>query len=134
MTEMSTLKKQFLNLYQMALADSKLEVSELELLYKIGEEKGIPVTEIDDIIIHPDLVEDFKPETVIEKVECLYDLARIAVADGNVDENERKLLNSFAHKFDFKEENIPLIVQFLVDEAISGTPISDINKVVMENL
>jgi uncharacterized tellurite resistance protein B-like protein len=128
------LKGHFLNLYHMALADNEVDNKELEMLYKIGDEKGITKTEIDSVLFTSDSVKFILPETVLEKIESLYDLARIAWADGKIDENEERIMQVFSRKFGFEDENIPTIIQFLLDEAKKGTSKEDIFKIVTENL
>jgi len=128
------LKGHFLNLYHMALADDHIESSELEMLYKIGDENGISKNEIESVLLQPDSVKYIVPELVLEKIESLFDFARIACADGNIDGNETALMHFFTKKFGFQEENIPTIVQFLLDEALKGTSKENIFQIVTENL
>lgn len=128
------LKNHFLNLYHMALSDTEIDASELTLIYLIGEEKGITKEEINAVVLQPDSIRFYFPETVFEKVDSLFDLARIAWADGIIDDNERKLLNLFAKKFGFEDENIPTIVQLLLDEVKKGTTRDELLKIVTNNI
>jgi len=128
------LKAHFLNLYHMALSDTEIDTRELEMLYLIGEEKGITKTEINSVVLAPDTIKFVAPETILEKIGYLYDFARIAWADGRIDENEKRLLKMFSEKFEFVKENIPSIVQFLLDEAQKDTPKEEVFKIVNENL
>lgn len=128
------LKAHFLNLYHMALSDTEIDTRELEMLFLIGEEKGISKTEINSVVLEPDTIKFVAPETILEKIECLYDFARIAWADGRIDENEKRLLKMFSLKFDFIEENIPAIIQFLLDAAQKNTPKEEVLKIVNESL
>ena len=130
----TTLKGHFLNLYHMALSDAEVDTTELEMLYKIGEEKGVSRIEIDEVVIRPDTIKFSPPESVLEKIESLYDFARIAWADGKIDENEERVLTMFCTKFGFEKENVPTIVKFLLDEAQKETSKQDIFKIVSENL
>jgi hypothetical protein len=130
----TTLKGHFLNLYHMALSDAEVDTTELEMLYKIGEEKGVSRIEIDEVVIRPHTIKFSPPESVLEKIESLYDFARIAWADGKIDENEERVLTMFCTKFGFEKENVPIIVKFLLDEAQKGTSKQDIFKIVSENL
>jgi len=134
MTLESTLKGHFLNLYHMALSDAEVDTTELAMLYKIGEEKGVSKNEIDDVVVRPDTIKFTSPESVLEKIESLYDFARIAWADGKIDENEERVLCMFCSKFGFENENVPIIVKFLLDEAQKGTSKEDVFKIVSENL
>lgn len=130
----TTLKGHFLNLYHMALSDAEVDTTELEMLYKIGEEKGVSRIEIDEVVIRPDTIKFSPPESVLEKIESLYDFARIAWADGKIDENEERVMTMFCKKFGFEKENVPTIVKFLLDEAHKGTSKEEILKIVTENL
>ncbi|MEY5069835.1 MAG: hypothetical protein RLZ47_1697, partial [Bacteroidota bacterium] len=95
----SKLKGHFLNLYHLALSDAEVDTTELTMLYKIGEERGVLRSEIDDILIRPDRIKFSPPETVFEKIESLYDFARIILADGKIDENEERVMSMFCIKF-----------------------------------
>ncbi len=128
------LKSHFLNLYHLALSDSEIDVLELKMLYQIGEERGIALAQIQDVVLRPDTVRFSFPETVIEKIECLYDFARIAWADGKIDSNEQRVLQMFCSKFDFEEDNIPTLSQFLLDEAEKGTSTEQLLKIVSEHI
>lgn len=130
----TTLKGHFLNLYHMAISDAQIDTSELEMLYKIGEEKGVSRNEIDEVVIRPDTIKFSSPTSVIEKIESLYDFARIAWADGQIDENEERVMTMFCIKFGFEKENVPTIVKFLLDEAQKETSKEEIFKIVNENL
>lgn len=128
------LKSHFLNLYHLALSNSEIDVLELEMLYRIGEEHGVSPTQIQEIVLRPDMVRFSFPETDIEKVKCLYDFARIVWADGIVHLEQRSLFYKFCSKFGFEEDNIPMIVQFLLDEAEKGTSTEELLKIVSENM
>jgi hypothetical protein len=128
------LKSHFLNLYHLALSDSDVDVLELVLLYRIGEERGISSNQIQEVILRPDTVQFSFPETYLEKVIGLYDFERIAWADGKIDANERRLLNMFCSRFGFEETNIPALTQFLFDEAQKGTSTEQLLEIVSENI
>lgn len=118
----------------MALSDAEVDPKELAMLYRIGEEKGVSKAEIDEVVIRPDKIKFTSPKTLFEKIECLYDIAKIAWADGKIDENELHVLQMFCKKFGFEIENIPAIVQFLLDQAVKGTSTEDVMKIVSENM
>ena len=130
----TTLKGHFLNLYHMAISDAEVDTTELEILYKIGEERGVSRNEIDEVVVRPDTIKFSPPESVLEKIESLYDFAKIAWADGKIDENEERVMTMFCSKFGFEKENVPTIVKFLLEEAQKGTSKEEIFKIVSENL
>ncbi len=127
-------KGHFLNLYHIALSDAEIDTTELELLYKIGERRGVSKEDIDTTILQPDAIKFTSPETVLEKIDCLYDFALIAWADGKIDPHEKRLFEVFCTKFGFQDENIPTITQFLFEEAEKGTSRENVLLTVSKNL
>ncbi|MCA2538951.1 MAG: hypothetical protein IM550_06830 [Microcystis sp. M54BS1] len=132
MTEI--LKSHFLNLYAMALSDTQIDTVELETLYKIGEEKGIEKSEIDEIILKPDQVKFAFPNSLDEKIIYLYDFAKIILADGVVDKNERNTLELFCTRFGFEEDNISKIADFLIASAKENLDVNSLLQIINENL
>ncbi|GAB4206480.1 MAG: hypothetical protein Fur0023_16370 [Bacteroidia bacterium] len=129
------LKNHFLNLCLLALSDEHMDTTEIEKLYQIGEEKGISKEEITEIILNPNQASDINmPQDVFTKVEYLYDFAQIIIADGVVDEREIKMMENFCNQFGFKQENIPSIIQFLIEEAKNNTPKHHVLEQVKEAL
>ena len=115
------LKSHFLNLYSLALADTHVDTIELEMLFKLGEERGVVREDIEELILNPDKVKPFVPEDTLTKVEYLYDFVKIILADGIIDEREEATLKKFCLQFGFEEENIPTIMKFLIEEGKKGT-------------
>ncbi|HEX7846258.1 MAG TPA: hypothetical protein VF476_10705, partial [Chitinophagaceae bacterium] len=91
----------FLNLYSMALSDSEFDEKEIAVLYRLGEEKGIPKETIDSMLLNPPPAGNlYVPHTLIEKIEYLYDYAKMILADGVVHADEINTLEKFCIKFD----------------------------------
>jgi hypothetical protein len=130
----STLKSHFLNLYSIALSDTQIDTVELELLFNFGIKRGIEKEEIEKIILNPHLVKFSIPDDVLEKIEYLYEFAVMIWADGKVDDYERETLFKFCEKFGFESENIPSIVEFLLEEANKETSLEEIYEMVKQNL
>lgn len=129
------LKAHFLNLYHMALCDVEFRESELVLLYSIGAEKGISKEDIDSIILSPNLVSfNIQNINVIERIEYLFDFAKIIWADKKIMDKEIELMKYFAKIFEFKKENIDAVVKFLLDEIKKGTSKEEVLKIVQENI
>jgi hypothetical protein len=118
----------------MAISDSNADMRELELLYKIGEARGINRKEIDELLLAPNQVGLSQPQSILEKIDYLYDLSLIAWADGTVDPSERRALELFCKRFGFKDENIIQICEFLLDEASRNTPKEKLLQTVSQNL
>ena len=118
----------------MALADSTFDEKEIAVLYKIGAERQIAKETIDSMLLSPPLAEDlYLPDTLSEKVEYLYDYAKMLLADGVVHENEVKTLEKFCAKFHFEEKNIPMITQLLIEAARNNIAKSELVNFVTQN-
>lgn len=119
------LKWHFFNLYCMALSDNDFDPKEAELLYKIGLEHGLDKNMIDEIAItsglHPET-----PQTLEEKVTYLYDLTRMAWADGKIEEEERQMLIKNTIRFGFKEENKEIIVDYFLESVKDGKSLTQV--------
>jgi hypothetical protein len=128
------LKTHFLNLYQMALSDSQIDIRELETLYRIGEARGVGRTDIDALLLQPGPANFSPPDTILEKVDCLYDLCLIAWADGVLDQDEKQTLELYCSRFGFRDENIAIICEFLLEKASKGTPKEQVLSTVSQSL
>jgi hypothetical protein len=129
-----TLKSHFLNLYSLALADTQIDTTELETLYELGQQRGVLKEEIDQLILNPENVKPFIPQDTLTKVECLYDFVKIILADGIVDDREKEMLEKFCFQFGFEEQNIPIIMEFLIEEGKKGTDRATIIEQVKQTL
>lgn len=117
------LKSHFLSLYCMIVADQDVSTLELTELYRIGKEHyGLSDKEI-NFAITTDGTGFYNPEKMEDKIRYLYELALIASADGKIENEEKLLLEKYALKFDFLEENIDSIIDFLLNNAMQkNTP------------
>ena len=113
------LKIHFLRLYQMAFADDNFDVLELKMLYNFAEERGLSKDQLNEILLNPQQ-ESVIPESLDKKIEYLYDLALMIWADGIVTEDEKNTLKKYCLKFDFLEENIDDLCEFLLENAKSN--------------
>ena len=119
------LKSHFLSLYCLTVSDNDVHPDELKTLYQIGLEYGISKEEIQSIVMSPNtaLIE---PNTIEEKVAYLYNLTRIASADGKIVQEEKDLIGKYAIKFGFPEANALAIVDYFIDSLAKGKTIMDI--------
>ncbi|WP_425236979.1 hypothetical protein [Ulvibacterium sp.] len=119
------LRSHFLRLYQIAFTDDNFDVLELQMLYKFAEERGISKDQLNDILLHPS--QDSKIPTSLEgKIEYLYDLALMIWADGLATDDEVNTLRKYCLKFDFEEENVNDICEFLLENAKSNIPLKEL--------
>lgn len=119
------LKSHFLRLYQIAFTDDNFDVLELQMLYKFAEERGISKDQLNDILLHPSQ-DSIIPKSLEGKIEYLYDLALMIWADGIVTDDEVNTLRKYCLKFDFEEENVRDICEFLLENAKANIPLKEL--------
>jgi len=111
------LKGHFLNLYMIALSDNNFDEKELEVILKIGEEKGISAKEFEEIILNPTSIKIKVPEDFESKLRLLFDFARVIWSDGKIEEDERLAFLKFSDKFGFKDEEGVELFNWLIELA-----------------
>lgn len=110
------MKSHFLRLYQMAFSDDSFHVLEMQMLYKFAQERGVTKEQLNDILLNPSHDSSI-PNTIEKRVEYLYDLAKMIWADEEVTEDEYITLKKYCRKFEFLEENITKLADYLLDSA-----------------
>lgn len=118
-------KWHFFNLYCLALSDEQFDLTELHTLYSIGVEHGITPEQINQLALTAN-IKPTVPETTEEKVECLYDLARMAWADGKIEPEEREIIKKCVLRYDFLPENATDIVDYFIDSVKKNKSKKDI--------
>jgi len=111
------LKSHFLNMYLIAMSDSDFDENEMNTIIEIGISKGISQQEFEKFIINPANISFKIPENVTQKLEYLFDFAKIIWADGKIDKNERIALNEFCQKFGFDTEASGELTEWLLEIA-----------------
>tara|TARA_R110002049_G_scaffold193758_1_gene362593 strand:+ start:297 stop:707 length:411 start_codon:yes stop_codon:yes gene_type:complete len=114
------LKSHFLRLYQMAFADDNFDVLELQMLYQFADDRGIPAKELDKLLLNPVNELASIPTDLNTKIEYLYDLSQMIIADGIITEDEKNTLKKYIKKFGFLEENIEELANYLLDFVQKG--------------
>lgn len=110
----------------MAICDDDFSASELKMLYKSAEERGISPKNLDEILMNPINSKSLIPETLKEKVEYLYDLTVMVWADGVVSPNEYSALKKYIAMFGFLEENVKDIADYFIEAVKQGKTKDDI--------
>lgn len=103
----------------MAMTDGDFSPSEWKMLYEFAEERGVPRDELDRILLETTGKIEI-PKTIVERVEYLYDLSRMIWADGKVTEDELTTLKKYCRKFEFEEENISELADYLIESVRVG--------------
>ncbi len=120
------LKSHFLRMYQMALTDDTFNQLELQMLYHLAAERGIPKADLDKLFLDPVSPEVDVPEDLHVRIEYLFDLTRIIWADEKITNDERDTLQKYCRKFTFLEENIEELADYLISSVQQGKKKEDI--------
>lgn len=120
------LKAHFLRLYKMAICDDNFSELELKMLYRFAEERGIPEKELDKILLNPIDTKNILPSSISEKIDYLYDLTVMIWADGKVEENERIALEKYIKMFDFIDDHVSAIADYLLESVKNNKSKSEI--------
>ncbi len=119
------IKSHFLRLYQIALADEEFSPLEMKLLYQFANERNISEKQLDEILIsHSGPITI--PESLEKRIEYLYDFALMIWADGIVTDDEYTTLKKYCKKFEFIEEKIIPLTDYLIESAKLGKSKEDI--------
>ena len=113
------LKSHFLRLYQIAFSDDNFHPIELQMLYQFASERGLSKEDLNQILLNPSHDTSI-PENVEDRVGYLYDLAVMIWADNIVTEDELNTLKKYCKKFEFIEENIDQLADYLLTCAKEG--------------
>jgi hypothetical protein len=120
------LKRHFFDLYCLALSDGYLDFKELQTLYDIGVERGITPEQINQVVLTANIARKV-PETLSEKVEYLYDLTRMAWADGRIAQEEREIIKKCVVRYgQFVDGNADGIVDYFIESIKENKTKTDI--------
>ena len=126
-----TKKSQFLALYRMVLADGVIDPLELETIYRIGTESyGLTQDEITDSLQNAGTSLQL-PQTIEDKVKCLFNLAEVAWADGVIEPSEKELLRKYVIHLGFEEENAHQITEFMLNAVEKGQTVEEILSIIL---
>jgi len=119
------IQSNLLRLYQIANANLEFHANELTFLYNYSIERGVNEEELKRILHSPPSIL-IVPEKIDTKVEYLYDLTKMALADGNIDDDEKTLLRKFAITFGFELSDIDELLSELESSAKQNKTLSEI--------
>ncbi|MDD2305614.1 MAG: hypothetical protein PHP53_13015 [Prolixibacteraceae bacterium] len=113
-------KEHFGHLIQIAMADGKIETSELEMLHKFGGKLGLTTQEVDDLLETSKKSAYVPPYEFEKRFGQLYDVIKMVFADGKIDNNEMRLATGIALKSGFTEQEIPVLLALLISGIKNG--------------
>jgi len=104
----------FASIVRLALADGKITDGEEKLLKRLAKRFHILEHRYDEILEDPKKFPIYAPNKYEERIEHLYDLAKMIYADDEVTGDEAKILRKFCIGIGFPVDN----AEKIADEAI----------------
>jgi uncharacterized membrane protein YebE (DUF533 family) len=105
-------KNHIKNLLSLAKADGHVHEKERAVIIKIGKRYGLKEWQINQLMESDEKFTLDVPNNHRDKMNLLYDLMLIVLADGFVDKNEILFVENVVKEFGMKKE----IVKWLIDE------------------
>ena len=115
----------FASIVKVALSDDIITDNERKFINRLAILLEIEPAEADEIIINPDSHQINPPASELKRLERLYDLSRIVVADDIADEAEIKLLIKLTIALGFPIEEASSIVEKSIKLVQSGADEDD---------
>jgi hypothetical protein len=113
-------KDYFIYLVRIAKADDNVTGPELQSLHRIGRRLGFTDPEIDKLVITTAKSDYIPPYELSKRFEQVYEIVKMTLADGIIDNHEMRLASSFAIKSGFSENEIPGLLVLLLNGIKQG--------------
>lgn len=120
-------RNHLIDLYRLALVDEDFDMREVFLLTELCKKYNVNLNEI-SIKLTSTEHEVLIPESIEERIKYLYELTQMAWADNIIQDCERDMLRNYALRYDFLEENVDRIVDYLIDSVRDGKTLESIYK------
>lgn len=118
-------RNHLIDLYRLALVDEDFDMREVFLLTELCKKYNVNLNEI-SIKLTSTEHEVLIPESVEERIKYLYELTQMAWADNIIQDCERDMLRNYTLRYDFLEENVDRIVDYLIDSVRDGKTLESI--------
>jgi hypothetical protein len=119
-----SIKKQnndfFIHVVRVAKADDYVSDTEREMLYQMGRKMGYSEVEIESLILTTNKSDYIPPYLLFDRFEQLYEIVKMILADGVIDNAEMRLATSFALKSGFTEKENPRLLVLLISGIRQG--------------
>jgi uncharacterized tellurite resistance protein B-like protein len=101
------------NLVALARIDENIHESELDFIYKAGKRYGLKKKQIEAILQEQVTADPIIPTSHEGKINQLYDLVGMMLADGVVESRELELCDDIASKLGFTHEIVHKIIDYI---------------------
>ncbi len=105
-------KNHIANLVALAQIDDELHDAEIDFIYKVGRKYGLKDRHITNILNGKETIKAEIPSEHAQKVNQLFDLVGMMLADGIIEPVEIEFVNGVAKKFGFAVEIIDRLIDY----------------------
>jgi uncharacterized membrane protein YebE (DUF533 family) len=115
-------KNHIKNLLSLAKADGFVHEEEKAVVMKIGRKYGLKERQIIELMESDEKFTLNVPDNHRDKMNLLYDLMLIVLADGIVDKNEISFVEDVVKEFGMKKEIVKWLIDEVFDKKVYPTP------------
>ena len=119
-----SIKKQnsefFIHVVRIAMADDYVSDAEMEMLHQMGRKLGYSDPEIDTLIKTTNKSDYIPPYQLFDRFEQLFEIVKMILADGVINNSEMRLATNFALKSGFTEKENPRLLVLLISGIRQG--------------
>jgi uncharacterized tellurite resistance protein B-like protein len=108
------------NLVMIARADGVVTDAEQAMLTRMAGRLDVTDEHIEEILANPAKFPIYPPHTIQDRRERLVDLVRMAMADGEFEEQELKVLTRCSIGLGYNEEEVPQLVNRIHFHLLEG--------------
>jgi uncharacterized tellurite resistance protein B-like protein len=110
----------FVHLIHVAKADGIISEKEKKVLHRLGHKLGFVDEEITRIIDNPGPDAYHPPYALKDRIQHLYDIIRITLADGNITDDERHITQCYAVASGFNSSESDEIIEIIKNGIANG--------------
>jgi uncharacterized tellurite resistance protein B-like protein len=122
----------FVHLVRIAKADDIMNHSELTLLNRIGKNLGFTEPEINNLIETTSKSDYDPPYELSKRFAQVYEILKMTLADGHIENQEMRLAKEFALKSSFNETEIPSLLVLLINGIRDGKDEEELFEIFMK--
>ncbi len=115
-------KNHIKNLLALAKADGFMHDKEVAVIQKIGKKYGLKERQVDELIKSEEKFALNVPNNIHDKINLLYDLILVVLADGVIEKNEIAFCEEVVKKFDLKKEIVKWMIEEVFDKGLPPIP------------
>ncbi|HBS87824.1 MAG: hypothetical protein A2W91_11085 [Bacteroidetes bacterium GWF2_38_335] len=119
-------KEHFTHLIEVAFADNVIDDKEKEMLHRFGRRLGLTDVEIDQLCEDHTKVSFHPVFELSARFEQMYDIVKVVLADGRIEETEREMVKKLGVKLGFEDTEMPGLMSLLIEGLENGEDEDDL--------